>query len=150
MVERTSLGMQASCSAPSNEKHSPVIAYSTPFVGYAILSAVDVLSAGGLLRSYANVIVLIENGLAIFGRFGRVWASARVQSKAIRGRLDRLVEAISSKAAASKRAWKCITPLDTNFGSEHDIFYDIQDKCAMNLLSHFVLKISENEVLLIN
>ena len=138
-------------SSPSKGSFPPAdLAFSTPFIGYAILSAVDVLSAGGLLKSYASTVALVESNLAIFDQLNRFWATARSQSKAIRGRLDRLMECVNSKAAADKSAWKCTHPLDPGFGTDQDVFYDDHDERGVNLLVHCGTSIPEEEILLVD
>jgi len=150
MMEETIGEAQSSCYRSSNDCRSVEVPFSNPFVGYAILSAVDVLSAGGLLRSCGATINLMENGLAAFKRLNRFWASARLQSKAIQERLDRLIESVSSKAAADKRAWKCTNPLDAGFGTDRDVFYSTEDRNGVTLLDHLESKITENEILIVD
>jgi len=92
----------------------------------------------------------MESGLAAFKRLNRFWASARLQSKAIQERLDRLIESVSSKAAADKRAWKCTNPLDAGFGTDRDVFYSTEDRNGVTLLDHLESKITENEILIVD
>ena len=134
----------------SKYDHSLAIACSNPLVGYAILSAVDVLSAGGLLQSCGNTVALIKNSLAFFERLNRFWASAQQQSKAIRGRINQMIEITSSKDALHKRAWKCKAPLDVSLGEYQDVFYDRADECGLGLLNQFGSKITEDDILLVD
>ena len=150
MIEAAGHDVQYSLSTNKAPSPSVDLAFSTPFIGYAILSAVDVLSAGGLLKSYASTVALVESNLAIFDRLNRFWATARSQSKAIRGRLDRLMECVNSKAAADKSAWKCTHPLDPGFGTDQDVFYDDHDQRGVNLLDHCGITIPEDEILLVD
>lgn len=150
MIGRTTYGVQTSSHLTEDEAHPVAIAYSTPFVGYAIFSAVDVLSAGGSLKTYASTIALMESGLIVFEKLNRFWASARQQSKAIRWRLDRLTESVSSKAAVDKIAWKCRAPLENNFERDQDAFYDAEDKSGVGFLGHLGLETEGNEVLFVD
>ena len=137
---------------PTHSKYyrSSAIACSNPLVGYAILSAVDVLSAGGLLQSYDHTVALIENSLIFFERLNRFWASGQQETKAIRGRINRMLETIGSKDATQKRAWKCKVPLDVNLERNQDVFYDAEDQRGLGLLNQFGSKISEDDVLLVD
>ncbi|KAL4864176.1 hypothetical protein BDV12DRAFT_16118 [Aspergillus spectabilis] len=64
-----------------------------PFLGYVILSAVDVLSAGGLIIDLPECINLIRGGLEIVRELGYSWGSTKPLVSMIETRLDAMTEA---------------------------------------------------------
>ncbi|KAL6722122.1 hypothetical protein ACLMJK_001228 [Lecanora helva] len=150
IIEKTIYDSESLFAASGEKYHPQPTAYSTPFIGYAILSAVDVLSAGGLLKTCASTVSLMESSLVVFERLHRFWASARLQSKAIQGRVDVLSEMIGSKDATHKQAWKCTKPLDTAYKESQDLFYDDDDKTGLRFLSQLGSQITEEDVLLVD
>lgn len=57
---------------------------SLPFVGYIILSSVDIISSGGRQDTLANITNdQLQNGKAIVAEIGHYWINARTQVKQI-------------------------------------------------------------------
>lgn len=102
------------------------IPFSTPFAGYAILVAIDILSAGGSLdpAALAKRFRIIHGGLKVTEELGQFWASARAQRKVIRKRVEQLAESTTSEEAAGKKTWIMRSPLDKTFGGHQDAFYN--------------------------
>ncbi|KAL6237542.1 hypothetical protein BDW75DRAFT_75001 [Aspergillus navahoensis] len=71
-----------------------------PFLGYVILSAIDVLSAGGLILDLPECINLIRGGLDVVCDLNRFWASTKPLVAAIEARLEALIEAHRSVSAS--------------------------------------------------
>lgn len=63
-----------------------------PFLGYVILSAIDVLSAGGLIVNLPECIRLIAGGLEVMRELNRFWASTGPLVSLIETRLDAMTE----------------------------------------------------------
>ncbi|KAL4742122.1 hypothetical protein BDV11DRAFT_37469 [Aspergillus similis] len=64
-----------------------------PFIGYIILSAVDVLSAGGLVIDLPECINLIRGGLNVVRDLSSFWNSTKPLVSATESRLEALIEA---------------------------------------------------------
>ncbi|KAL4886227.1 hypothetical protein BJY04DRAFT_229347 [Aspergillus karnatakaensis] len=64
-----------------------------PFLGYVILSAVDVLSAGGLVIDLPECIDLIRGGLEVVRELSYYWGSTKPLVSLIELRLDAMIEA---------------------------------------------------------
>ncbi|KAL4903388.1 hypothetical protein BDW74DRAFT_186061 [Aspergillus multicolor] len=64
-----------------------------PFVGYVILSAVDVLSAGGLIADLPECINLIRGGLDLVRELACFWGSAKPLVSLVEARIEALMEA---------------------------------------------------------
>ncbi|KAL4977099.1 hypothetical protein BDW66DRAFT_166034 [Aspergillus desertorum] len=79
----------------------PGILLLNPFLGYAILSAVDVISAGGLILDLPECINLIRGGLDVVRDLNSFWGSTKPLVAAIEARLEALIEAHRSVSASS-------------------------------------------------
>lgn len=130
------------------------IPFSTPFAGYAILIAVDTLSAGGSLEpgSLTNTFRIMNGGLKVIEELGQFWASARAQRKAIRRRIEQLVESATADEATGKKVWIARTPLDKTFGGDLDAFYNdsVQQPAGrMKYLANLGLDARDDEILMV-
>ncbi|GFF45182.1 uncharacterized transcriptional regulatory protein C1327.01c [Aspergillus udagawae] len=63
-----------------------------PFLGYVILSAVDILSAAGLVVDMPECVKLIRGGLDVVKELGRFWESSLPLVSLIETRLEPLME----------------------------------------------------------
>ncbi|EAW24332.1 Zn(II)2Cys6 transcription factor [Aspergillus fischeri NRRL 181] len=63
-----------------------------PFLGYVILSAVDILSAAGLVADMPECVKLIRGGLEAVKELGRFWESSLPLVSLIEARLESLME----------------------------------------------------------
>ncbi|KAE8355740.1 hypothetical protein BDV28DRAFT_23878 [Aspergillus coremiiformis] len=80
---------------PSRLVMEPVTAKGTilsPYLGYVIVSAVDVLSAGGLMVDIPETITLIRGGLEAVKELSRFWAGSVPLVSLIEGRLEAMLE----------------------------------------------------------
>ncbi|KAL3478365.1 hypothetical protein BJX99DRAFT_269245 [Aspergillus californicus] len=71
---------------------APRGAMLSPFLGYVILSAVDVLSAGGLMIDLPECITLIRGGLDVVRELSCFWGSTKPLVTLIETRLDTMIE----------------------------------------------------------
>jgi len=124
--------------------------FSTPFVGYAILTAVDVLSAAGLVEAYEETMTIMQQSLAAVDRLSQIWASARGQSRLIRRRIEALTDAVNSKQSWDKSAWKCRSTLDPSLSQGDNVFYDSHDVKGAKLFEYLGTKVWEDEILLVD
>jgi hypothetical protein len=76
-----------------------------PFLGYIILSAVDVLSAGGQMLDLPECINLIRGGLEVVRELSCFWGSTKPLVSLIESRLDALTEAQHQMASEGKLAF---------------------------------------------
>ena len=111
----------------SREERMPEKAFivSTPFTGYGILTAIDILTAAGSLAELPKELKLLNSGIEIVEELSLYWASARRQSKMIAERVQNLmIDTTQAKAAFGKHAFFAERPIETTFGLEHDLIYD--------------------------
>lgn len=125
--ERTSPSPSLSPKARHQEPQTScsLLAGSTPFAGYAIFTAIDILSAGGSLEreSFTSMMKAMKAGLDIVDELSQCWASATAQRKAIRRRIEVLAQRATEDATEGKIAWKCKEAMDTTLGVDQDVFY---------------------------
>lgn len=95
---------------------------STPFAGYAILMATDILSAGGPFdpKSFTNTLERLSVGREVVEELSQCWASAANQRKAIRKRIEKLITAAAVECM-EKKAWRCTRALETALGAGQDL-----------------------------
>jgi hypothetical protein len=101
-------------------------AFSTPFTGYAILSAVEILSAAGLIRRLPEDLSLFKSGLCVVEELADFWFSARGQRNAIQRRLEDVGTMAISQVG--KIAYRTMRPMETTFGIENDLLYTMGNK----------------------
>ncbi|KAK5012860.1 hypothetical protein LTR39_003942, partial [Cryomyces antarcticus] len=73
-----------------------------PFAGYAILTAVDILSAGGPTATLAATIDAIATSLASLTQLATFWASARAQQKSVEQRLADILAASNDQGLGAR------------------------------------------------
>ncbi len=143
------------------EKHTPYyscspLSGSTPFSGYAILTAIDTLSAGGSFDpgTLSDMFAAITAGLRVVEELSHCWNSAKGQTKAIRGRLEQLTTAIDAEpknkeTTTKKKAWRCGRRLDISISEDEDVFYDPAELLGSMFFQHLGIDVGEDEVLLV-
>ena len=115
--------------------------FSTPIVGYAILSAVEILSAGGSLQNtvFTDTMRILNTSLDVIDELALFWASARGQKKAIRRRIEELAYTVIERKkrtgstrdengrrhneATNWRAWVMGYPMEKMYWKSQDLFY---------------------------
>lgn len=130
------------------------IPFSTPFAGYAILIAVDILSAGGSLdpASLTKTFTIMNGGLKVVEELSQFWASARAQRKAIRRRVEKLAESATADEASCKAVWIARNPMDKTFGRDQDVFYNDtvqQSTGRTRFLANLGLEAQDDEILMV-
>ncbi|OJD33438.1 c6 transcription factor [Diplodia corticola] len=116
-------------------------AFATPFPGYAVLIATDILSAGGLASDMATTIEAIGNGLECVDEIASFWCSARTQKKAIETRLRFLASIAIGEASRFKKfegheVWRLDKALESNFAGRDDVVYGADDETFFAALLH--------------
>ena len=126
--------------------------FSTPFPGYAILIAIDILSAAGSTEaSFPEVLRIMNNGLDIVRGLSTFWASAKDQKKSIMGRIEDLANAVLNNGPES-RAWVVSVPTEKTAGADQDVFYPGRTRSGVGsrvLLETLGVKAEENEIIYI-
>ena len=120
--------------APS-ECQAPVCTFTTPFPGYAILSAIDIVSAGGLDSNLRSTLDEIDGSLGCLRELAPIWSSSKEQLRACEKRFYQLKNiTITPKTARSGcwlgRKWGIKTPLEQEFGPENDCIYGLGEQEA--------------------
>ncbi|KAJ5183003.1 hypothetical protein N7492_000619 [Penicillium capsulatum] len=70
----------------------------SPFLGYMVLSAVDVLSAAGLLAELADSISFIRGALTMLQLLSHYWGSSMDLVNAVSKRLDSIIACLNERA----------------------------------------------------
>ncbi|KAJ5148871.1 hypothetical protein N7448_000449 [Penicillium atrosanguineum] len=79
------------------ETPSPKVTLLSPFLGYAVLSAVDVLSAAGLVAELPDCISFIRGALGMIQLLGRHWDSSLEVTNIIQKRLDSMIDCLHDR-----------------------------------------------------
>lgn len=112
------------------EKGPPLIGFAatSPFLGFAITAALDVITAAGTLSDLIDresfMMFLISTGLEALEALSEYWASAEQQRDLICHRLSVLLAA-TRKASAYNGAFYFRRPVHNLFGLEQDIIYGL-------------------------
>ncbi|EXJ91523.1 hypothetical protein A1O3_00071 [Capronia epimyces CBS 606.96] len=101
---------------------------TSPFSGYAITSALDTITAAGILSDVmdhkSRTMSLISSGLEALDSLMQLWHSAQLQRDMIKQRLKTILNA--SKAASDYNgAFYFTTPMQSPFGLDQDIIYGL-------------------------
>lgn len=132
----------------NDESHEFV--FSTPFPGYAILMAIDILGAAGSTEaSFPEVLRIMNNGLDIVRGLSTFWASAKDQKKAITGRIEGLANAVLDHGP-ELRAWVVSVPMEKTAGADQDVFYPGRSRSGAEgrvLLKALGVDTEEDEIL---
>ncbi|KAH7054247.1 hypothetical protein B0J12DRAFT_448514 [Macrophomina phaseolina] len=114
-------------------------AFATPFPGYAVLIATDILSAGGLASDLPVTVKAITHGLQCVDEIASFWSSARAQQKAVESRLRLLAQMAMGEGSRLKKfegneVWRLEKPLESNFASRDDAVYGVDDGAFFSAL----------------
>ena len=100
--------------------------FSAPFPGYAILVAVDVVTAAGSFdpSSYDKLMRFMTNNIIILDEISNFWKSAKIQRSNVKRRLSDLTNgALDHSGHGSKQVWTISSPLDKTFSADQDVMY---------------------------
>ncbi|EME81759.1 uncharacterized protein MYCFIDRAFT_116092, partial [Pseudocercospora fijiensis CIRAD86] len=108
--------------------HIASFSFTTPFAGYAILAAIDVVGAGGLDSNLKATLDLISCGLECLRELARYWNSARDQDKACETRYYQIHNVLKHPFTARSgcwlgREWGVHSSLEREFDAENDCIY---------------------------
>ncbi|KAK4893314.1 hypothetical protein LTR28_002199 [Elasticomyces elasticus] len=122
-----------------NAARASSFAFSTPFPGYAALSAIDILGAGGPLAELDAAARAIADGLAALRELSAHWASARAQFKAARKRHLQIQAVVTEPQSGrfgltDRRVWGIQEPLERVFGREEDCVYGVESEVYFEAL----------------
>lgn len=99
-------------------------AFSTPFTSYSVLTAVDILSAGGFLEDLPQLCQLLDSGLEVVTELAGFWSIARRHKSSILSRIKDIGDSVQDPAG-DKRVFATDRPMDTTFPKEEDIIYAV-------------------------
>lgn len=117
--------------------------FTVPFPGYAALSAVDIIGAGGPDSTLGPTLEGITSGLECLRELAQYWNSAVEQSRLGERRLLQLKNVLSRPYKAASgcwlgRQWGIEGPLEQEFELEADCIYGCDDKVYFNALEEGV------------
>lgn len=117
-----------------------MFAFSTPFPGYATLSAIDVLGAGGLQSELEQTVHSIGGGLHCLRELSSFWASAKAQRKAGEKRAEQIAQVLTNPSGSRsgcwlRNEWGLQEPLEKEFGLDADCVYGVDDRVYFDALS---------------
>jgi hypothetical protein len=90
-------------SSQSSAEFSPRGIFLNPFLGHVILSAVDVLSAAGLLVDLPNCVSFINGALEMVHMFGRNWDISLELANIIQKRLNSMADCLKDRASSQDK-----------------------------------------------
>lgn len=119
--------------------HIASFSFTTPFAGYAILAAIDVVGAGGLDLQLKSTLDLISCGLESLRELARYWDSARDQDKACEKRYYQIHNVLKHPFTARSgcwlgREWGVHSSLEKEFSEEDDCIYGADDRLYFDAL----------------
>ena len=111
--------------SPTEQSASATKFYS-PFVGYAIISAIDILTAKVSLATVPARLSSFSGAQTIFAEIGLFWASARTQQALVQQRIRDLAELTAAgkdeAGATGFRFWNAPSGVGRNAGSADGMF----------------------------
>ncbi|KAF2208428.1 hypothetical protein CERZMDRAFT_5357, partial [Cercospora zeae-maydis SCOH1-5] len=119
--------------------HIASFSFTTPIAGSAILTAIDVVGAGGLDTHLKATLELISCGLECLRELARYWDSAREQDKACEKRYYQIHNVLKHPFTARSgcwlgREWGVHTPLEQEISHEEDCIYGADDRLYFDAL----------------
>ncbi|KAJ4506133.1 hypothetical protein HRR78_008363 [Exophiala dermatitidis] len=124
------IGSSSHNNKSNQERESALLRFTTtsPFSAYAITSALDAITAAGLLSEVmdhkSRTMSLISSGLEALEGLMEFWHSAHQQRDMIKQRLKALLNA-SQKASDHNGAFYFSNPMQSPFGLDQDIVYGL-------------------------
>ena len=99
------------------------IDFATPVCSYALVCAIDIITAAGPLQLsfLSEKVQLLRAGYEVVERLAQYWSVARTQLGIIKRRIDTLLTS-ARDVSGSKTAWKFNKSLDHS-GNDHDLLY---------------------------
>lgn len=119
---------------------------STSFPGYAAMSAIDVIGAGGLDSNLATTLDFIEGGVRCLSELSQFWTSAKDQLKDSEKRFYQIQAIVSRPIKARGGAWLGrnwgvrLSALDKEVGNDDDCIYGIADDDSYSKIYFDALK----------
>lgn len=106
------------------EQHSVELSgiCSTPFLGYSILSAVDILTSIGTLADLRSDIQLLQSSLIVVEELSKYWASAHQQLIRIAARFGQVMHVLES-ASVEAAVFITMNAIDDTVGVELDLLF---------------------------
>jgi hypothetical protein len=103
---------------------------TTPFLGTALMSAIDVAGAGGI-DNLRNTLDMMEGGLECLRELARFWSNSADQSKASERRYYEIKVIVTQPYKARSgawlgNAWGVANPLEKEFGMDCDCIYGLE------------------------
>lgn len=95
---------------------------STSFQGYAILSAVDILTSMGSLANLKSDLHLIQSSLEVLQELSKYWASAEKQLKMIAVRYKDITSALET-ASTQNTDFVTTDPMEDTLGKDLDLLF---------------------------
>lgn len=107
---------------------------SSPFVGYAVISAVDILSAKGTMSALAGLPGRFRGATRVMGELAQFWQSARNQKEMMAARVvdlcrveegwrDGSVVKVEGDGTDAEKKWAMLVPLERTFAMVNDCIY---------------------------
>lgn len=112
----------------SNQYHesrswTPASICSTPFQGYAILSAMDILTSVGALTDLRSDLKLVQGSLEIFQESSKCWRDVEEKWGLVAARVREVTLALCSGSAEKSKVFLLKNPIDDAFGKELDVLF---------------------------
>lgn len=119
----------------------PTWTLSTPFSGYALLCAVDVVGAGGLDTNLGATLESIKGALSCLRELKQFWESAKEQSRDAEKRCYQIQNIVKNPMKAKSGCWlgrswgvEKALALDTDFPPKDDCIYGVESRVYFDAL----------------
>ena len=114
--------------ATPDQGQPAVCTFTTPFPGYGILAAIDVVSAGGLDSNLKTTLDEIDGALGCLLELAQYWNSAMDQLRSCQKRYLQLKNITTNPIKSASgcwigRKWGVKTPLEREYGPDNDCIY---------------------------
>lgn len=120
---------------------SPKVTFLSPFLGYVVLPAVDVLSAAGHVAELPDCVSFIRGALSMVQLLGRHWDSSLDLANAIQKRLDSITDCLNDRIRIQDKIGFAVDgpslemkihagslPTDPPGALDEDLFYGIMPR----------------------
>ena len=121
-------------------KKTPPLGFigSSPFTGFAILSAIDILTSTGTLTdlfdTQSRTMSLTAGSIQFLEELSAHWCSAKRQTRLVAERYGDLMVTAKSILFARKVAFFASSPMETTIGLEDDLIYATPRRQVLDIL----------------
>lgn len=113
-----------------NHRQSPIGNFSAQFLGHAIVSAVDIMTAKVMFDNISLCITTLGGSQAILAELAHYWQGARQQQQIVQQRVTQLTDLLNQRSTVGilrsrdvENVYEMQEPLEKIFTRAYDCFY---------------------------